>query len=135
MGQKSQEDYLGAIYLIYEKQVDKSAGVKSVDIANYLQVSKPSVSEMLRKLEKKGLIKAKPYSNISFTRKGLKEARRITHNRRVIEVFLKDSLRCKTEEIHEEAHKLEHAFSEKLIKKLDNFLKNPKMCPHGELIH
>ena len=135
MKQRAEEDYLRAIYLIYEKQTDKSPGIKSVDIAKELKVSKPSVSEMVKKLAKKGLVSSKPYSNIFLTEKGMKEARRITHSHRLIEFFLKNILGCKKEEVHEYAHKLEHAFSEDLIKKLDNFLKNPRVCPHGDLMH
>jgi len=131
MKQRAEEDYLRAMYLIYENQTDKSLGIKSVDIAKELKISKPSVSEMTKKLAKKGLVRSKPYSNVFFTEKGLNEARRITHSHRLIEVFLKNSLGCKKEEVHEYAHKLEHAFSEDLIKKLDKFLKNLKVCPHG----
>ena len=135
MKNKSKEDYLRAIYILYEKQKDKTKGIKSVSIAKSLGISKPSASTMIKKLIKAGLIKAKPYSNIFFTKKGLAEAKQITHNHRVIEVFLRDVLKCEIKNIHKEAHKLEHAFSEKAIRRLDRFLKNPKLCPHGELIH
>ena len=135
MKQKSQEDYLRAMYLIYEKQADKSLGIKSIDISKELNVSKPSVSEMIKKLAKMGFIRSKPYSNIFFTNNGLREARKITHNHRVIEVFLKEVLKYNLKGVHEEAHKLEHAFSQESIKRLDKFLKNPKVCPHGDVIH
>ena len=135
MKQKSQEDYLRAMYLIYEKQIDNSLGIKSINISKELKVSKPSVSEMLRKLAKMGFIRSRPYSNIFLTGRGLKEAKKITHNHRVIEVFLSNVLKYNLRGVHEEAHKLEHAFSEESIKRLDKFLKNPKVCPHGERIH
>jgi len=135
MKKTSKEDYLRNIYLIYEKQKDKTSGIKSIDIAKSLDVSKPSVSAMIKKLAKQGFLKVKPYSNIFFTKKGLKEAKRITHNFRVIGVFLKEVLKYDIDDIDEEAHRLEHAFSEKSIRRLDKFLGDPKRCPHGEVIH
>jgi len=131
----SAEDYLRAIYTHYEKQGVSSAGIRSVDVARFLGVSKPSVSEMAKKLAKKGFIMAKPYSNIFLTKKGLKEAKRLTHNYRVIEVFLSKALCYDLRKIRTEAHRLEHGFSQESIRRLDKFLNNPKVCPHGDKIH
>jgi len=133
--QKSAEDYLRTIYSLYEKEEDKGRGVKSVDVSKGLNISKPSVSEMLKKLSRRGLIEFEPYSNIFLTNRGMKGARRVMHNHRVIEVFLRKVLGYELSKVHEEAHKLEHAFSEESIKRLDRFLKNPKVCPHGKTIH
>ena len=130
----STEDYLRTIYFLYEKLEDKARGVKSVDIAKELEISKPSVSNMIKKLISKKYLKAKPYSDIYFTKKGLKEAKRVMHNHRVIEVFLRNILSCDIRRIHEEAHKLEHTFSEYTIKKLDKLLNNPKVSPYGKPI-
>jgi len=132
MERKSTENYLRTIYYLYEK--DKSKGIRSIDIAKELNISKPSVSEMVKKLIKKDFIKSNPYSNIFFTKKGLKEARRVMHNHRIIEVFLKDILNYDLSNVHEEAHKLEHAFSKESIKRLDKFLNNPKKSPFGKKI-
>ena len=132
MNQKSTEDYLRTIYSLYEK--DKTKGIKSIGIANELSISKPSVSEMIKKLVKGRLVKADPYSDIFFTEKGLKEARRIMHNHRIIEVFLKNILKYDLRKVHEEAHRLEHAFSEESIRRLDKFLNHPKQSPAGKTI-
>lgn len=129
------EDYLKTIFSINEKQQDKDKGIHPVDIANYLKVKKSSVSAAIQKLSKEGFVTVEPYSPVFLTEKGLKEAHCITHNHRVIEYFLKEILRCDTSSIHEEAHKLEHAFSESTIRKLDTFLGNPKISPHGKKIH
>jgi DtxR family transcriptional regulator, Mn-dependent transcriptional regulator len=128
------EDYLRIIYFLYEKQIDKSVGIKAVDVANELDVTKPSVTGMVKKIIKLGYLKAKPYSRIHLTKKGLKEAKRIMHNHRLIEVFLVNALGCKLDEIHDEAHRLEHAFSDEIITKLDNFLQNPEISPLGKKI-
>ncbi|MCK4859910.1 MAG: metal-dependent transcriptional regulator [Candidatus Omnitrophica bacterium] len=140
MRQASTEDYLRTMYRLYEEiepydRINEAGkGIRSVDIAKELKISKPSVSKMVKKLILKKYIKAKPYSNIYFTNKGLKEARRVMHNHRVIEVFLRDMLNCDLNKVHEEAHKLEHTFSEHTIRKLDKFLNNPKISPTGKEI-
>jgi DtxR family Mn-dependent transcriptional regulator len=133
MIQVSVEDYMRVIYSLYEE--DKKAGVRSVDVAKRLNVTKPNVSVMVKKLANKGYLKARPYSNIFLTKKGLKEAKRITHNYRVIEVFLTKVLGHDPKKVYKEAHKLEHAFSEETIRRIDRFLQNPKTCPHGKKIH
>jgi DtxR family Mn-dependent transcriptional regulator len=86
---------------------------------------------MLKKLAENGYSKLAPYSKIFLTSKGLKEARRVMHNHRVIEVFLKKILKYDLSKVHEEAHRLEHAFSEEAIKRLDKFLNHPTRSPHG----
>jgi len=126
----SAEDYLRTIYNIYES----SGTVQSIEISRTLQVSKPSVSEMIRKLAKKGYLKVSPYSTIRLTQKGIAEARRITNAHRIIEVFLNKVLGYPVENTHDEAHRLEHAFSPDAIKRLESFLNNPKTCPHGNII-
>ncbi len=136
MRKKSQEDYLRIIYAFYEEQKDKSFGVKSLGIAEFLKISKSSVSQMMRKLSKVGLVRLSSYSRVFLTNKGLKIAKKITHDYQVIGVFLKDVLGYRSlKKINQEAHKLEHAFSKTSIKRLDKFLNNPKKCPHGKTIH
>jgi len=131
---QSIEDYLRTIYALYEELDDKSLGVKSVDVAKSLNVSKPSVSAMIKKLVAKRYLKSKRYFNIYFTKKGLEEAKRVMHAHRVLEVFLRDILNYNLSKVHDEAHRMEHAFSEESLKRLDNFLKNPKQSPFGKQI-
>jgi len=131
MKQKSKDDYLRTIYSLYEKLDDKEKGIRSVDLAKTLSITKASVSGMLKKLARKGYLKCKPYSKIFFSHKGIKEARRVMHNHRVIEVFLKKILKYDLSKVHEEAHKLEHAFSEESISRLDEFLNHPTRSPYG----
>ncbi len=135
MRKKTIEDYLLSVYFIYEEQSDKSEGVKSAEVAKLLGISKPSVSEAVGKLKKMKLVKAKPYGNIFFTRKGLKEVRKIVHARRVIGVFLVKCLGFDPDKIYDDIHVLEHALSDKVVRKLDKFVGHPKVCPHGKKIH
>ena len=131
MRNQNKEDYLKAIYHL-EKEFNRP--VKSIELAKYLRISKPSVSEMIKKLAKEKLINYKTYKTLSLTQKGLKEAERVTYKHRIIEVFLTKILKLNPSLIHDEGNKLEHAFSDKSIKKISLLLKNPQFCPHGKPI-
>lgn len=126
----SKEDYLRGIYILEEEK----GQIKSIDLAHYLKVSKPSVSEMVRELQSDGLVAHKKYSKLQFTSRGRKIAERLTRKHRLIELFLKKMLQLKSKNIHEEAHRLEHAFSDESISKLRKVLGNPKKDPHGKPI-
>jgi len=126
----SEEDYLRGIYHLMEENHQ----VKSVQLADYLNISKPSVTEMLQHMDKEQLISYKKYSKLELTGKGQMIAKKLTFKHRVIETFLKDILKVHTKGIHEEANRLEHAFSDDSIKKLRKFLGNPKTDPHGKPI-
>ena len=130
MIKQRQEDYLRTLYHLQEENKE----IRSKDIVTYLKVTKPSVSAMLKKFVHLGFIKMSPYSKIVLTKKGEIKAKEITQRHRLVEVFLKRALGIKKENIHQEAHELEHAFSPKTIDKLDKFLNRPKVCPHGKKI-
>lgn len=130
MAKITTEDYVRAIY-----HLEKDNGVaKSIEVAKYLEVSKPTVSEMIRNLESKRLIKFKAYGSILLTKKGAKMAEQLTFKHRIIEGFLQEILKIDGELIHEEAHRLEHAFSDESVVKIRSLLKNKESCPHGEPI-
>jgi len=128
---QNREDYLRAIYMISE---NNNGVIKSIDISKYLNLSKPAVSEMLKKFKIEKYIEMKPYSDIVLTLKGFKLAQKLTYKHRISELFLKEVLNLDDKDIHKEAHRLEHAFSDKVIDRLFKFLGNPKVCPHGNII-
>ena len=130
----SEEDYLKTVFDLYERLEDESTGIKASDIAKELNVTKPSVSAMIRKLVKTEYIRAEPYSKIHLTKKGMEKARTLAHNHRVIEVFLTRVLGRDISEVHREAHLLEHAFSDKSVKQLYKILKSPSESPYGKRI-
>ena len=127
---KNREDYLRGLYILEEEKGE----IKSKDLADYLNVSKPSISEMMQALDKEGLVEYKRYSELKFTRKGRRIAEKLTSKHRIIELFLKDILKLNSKKIHEEAHRLEHAFSDDSIGKIRKMLGNPKKDPHGKPI-
>ncbi len=126
----SREDYLRGLYILDEEKNE----IKSSDLARYLRVSKPSVSEMMQELNKEGLISYKKYSKLKFLPKGLAIAKKLTSKHRIIETFLKRLLKLNSTNIHEEAHRLEDAFSDKSVEKLRKMLGNPRQDPHGKPI-
>ena len=126
----TREDYLRAIRRIKEEQ--KIVGI--TDIAKYLKLSKSTVSERLQELMQAGLVKKSAYPPIVLTERGNRAADLITHKHRIIEVFLHKTLKIPSGKVHKEAHRLEHAMSDDVIKRLARFLKNPKYDPHGRRI-
>ena len=126
----NREDYLRGIFILEEEKGE----IKSIDLAHYLKVSKPSVSEMVQELNREGLVSHKKYSKLRFTPKGRRIAQKLTSKHRLIEIFLKNILKIESKNVHQEAHRLEHAFSDESINKLKKLLGNPKKDPHGKPI-
>lgn len=126
---QSIENYLKGIYIL--KQNDSYSNKK---LAEYLNISPASVSEMMKKLVKDGYLSVDG-RNINFTEKGEARAKNIIRRHRVWEVFLLEKLEYELDEVHDEAEILEHITSEKLLRKLEKFLFYPKECPHGSPIY
>jgi len=125
---QNREDYLRTIFCLNEQGAET---VKSMDVVQFLKVSKPAVSEMLKKFKEQGYIEMTPYSKITLTKKGFQIAEKITYKHRVVEVFLKEILNLKGNKLHEAAHKLEHSMSDEVAKRMADFLENPEFCPCG----
>jgi len=115
---RGREDYLRTIYELSEND----EGIKSVDIASVLDISKASVSEMLKKLASEKLVKMQPYSKIFLTAKGKKQAENIFDKNYTISRFLKKFLEHDEFLAEKEAHKLEHVFSEESLEKLNKIM-------------
>ncbi len=126
----TREDYVRAIYLL--GLAGEDPGI--VQIAKRLSLSKSTVSERIKELTKDGYTISTPYSSISLTKRGLELGKQMTYKHRLIEVFLHQTLKVPLERIHEEAERLEHAFSDEAIKHLAVFLKHPTHDPHGSRI-
>ncbi|OLS03161.1 metal-dependent transcriptional regulator [Tissierella creatinophila] len=123
----NREDYIKAIYELGGEK--NRIGTKS--IAKSLNISPPSVSEMIKKLVEEGYVEYKLYKGVKLTEKGAKEALRIKKRHLLWEVFLVEKLGYSWEDVHEEAEVLEHITSPKLEELLEKYLDYPKVCPHG----
>ena len=127
---RSEEDHLKAVYALL--QTSPSALTK--DISERLQTKASSVTDMLKKLAEKKLLKHEPYYGVTLTSKGSSIALQLVRRHRLWETFLVDRLGFDWDEVHEVAEQLEHVASEKLIDKLDEYLGHPAFDPHGDPI-
>ena len=127
----TEENYLKAILTISLRKNDK---VSTNAIANEISTSAASVSDMLKKLQDKRLIKYEKYKGVELSKIGRSYAVEILRKHRLWETFLVNKLAFSWSEVHDVAEQLEHIKSAKLIDRLDSFLKFPKFDPHGEAI-
>jgi len=126
----SLEDYLKNIYYL-----QTTAGkVTNMILAERMNISAAAVSDMISKISKSGYIKNIPYKGFELTKKGEKIAINLVRKHRLWEVFLVKNLNFPWDKVHPEAENLEHASSDELVLKLENFLGNPKFDPHGHPI-
>lgn len=119
---------------MYKLKQQKEGKVRITDIAKELCVSKSTATERLQELAKCKLVEYAPYTILDFSKKGFEIAEKLTYKHRIIEVFLHQILKIPKDKIHEEAHRLEHAFSDESIKKLAILVGNPLLDPHGQPI-
>jgi len=127
----AEENYLKAIFKITEKD-RKSAGTNA--IAQILNTSAASVTDMIQRLSEKELVSYEKYRGVSLSPSGNKIATDLIRKHRLWEVFLADKLHFSWEKIHDIAEQMEHIKSVELIDKLDNYLGNPRFDPHGDPI-
>lgn len=108
--------------IIYELEEHEKAGVKSIEIARKLEISKPSVSEMLRKLQAEKLIKKEKYGKIFLTKKGRLKADKLFDSHYTIKRFLKHVIKHNDDKAREEAHKISHILSEETIERIEKLM-------------
>jgi len=130
MASEQIENYLKQIYKIEEAEGRVSTSL----LSERLQISAPSVSEMIKKLAEEGSVTYTPYKGVALTREGRKKALRIIRRHRLWELFLVEILKYRWHEIDEEAERLEHMMSEKLEQRIDEILGYPSKDPHGDII-
>lgn len=127
---ESIEEYLEAIYRLERE----GSGVSTSGLASELGISAASVSGMLKKLASEGYLEHEPRGTATLTRKGAEIGARTLRRHRLAERLLTDVLGMPWDEVHEEACRLEHAISERVERRLFEYLGHPKTCPHGHAI-
>lgn len=131
MTTRTVENYLKAIFHLSREQAER---VLTTQIADHLGVKSSTVTDMIRKLEEQQWVEYTKYQGVELSDKGRSIALSIIRKHRLWEVFLVETLGFAWDEVHEIAEQLEHIESEKLINRLDDFLGNPKVDPHGDPI-
>jgi DtxR family Mn-dependent transcriptional regulator len=126
----AEEEYLQTIFWLQEAGLPMTAA----NVARAMQLSPPTVHEMIGRLERDGYITRGGDKAISFTDTGAAHAEGVVSRHRLIERFLTDVLGIPWDEVHEEAERLEHAMSPVLEARMRAAIGDAKTCPHGHPI-
>jgi DtxR family Mn-dependent transcriptional regulator len=126
------ENYLKQILMISLERDKREVPMGS--ISESLGVTPGTATSMVKNLEKEGWLTYKARKGVKLTSSGRKLGMNILRRHRLLETFLVETLGLDWSEIHDEAEELEHAISEKVLERLDEFLGKPRHDPHGHPI-
>jgi DtxR family Mn-dependent transcriptional regulator len=132
MPSHTEENYLKTIYKLAEAEPEQD--VSTNRIAAALTTRAASVTDMLRRLADKELLRYEKYRGVQLTPEGRRLALLTVRKHRLWEVFLVQKLGFNWDEVHEVAEELEHVQSALLMRRLDEFLNFPTLDPHGDPI-
>ncbi len=121
------EDYLEAIYVLDR---DKKV-VRVKDIAKKINVKMPTVTSMLKTLNKKGLVKYEKYEYIKLTKYGAKIGREVQKKHDILKEFLSNILQIDGQTAESDACKMEHDLSSKTLNSLVDFMEFIQICPRA----
>src|SRR3954468_20700195 len=110
----AEEEYLQTLYWLHEARLPMTGA----NVARAMQLSAPTVHEMVGRLERDGYISRGDNKSISFTESGKEHAEQIVRRHRLIERFLTDVLGIPWDEVHEETERMEHAMSPRLEERM-----------------
>lgn len=123
------EEYCEAIWELKEDDVD----VIQARVAERLNVSRPAVSEMIKRMQAEGFVSLDGTA-INLTADGLRLAEQVVRRHRLAERLLTDILGLSWADAHVEAGKWEHVISEPVERAINRLLDHPTTCPHGNPI-
>jgi DtxR family transcriptional regulator, Mn-dependent transcriptional regulator len=126
----AEEEYLQIIYWLQEAGLP----ITGANIARAMQVSAPTVHEMLGRLESDGYVTREEDKSLTFTDSGHEHAAQIVRRHRLIERFLTDIFDIPWDQVHEEAERLEHWMSPVVEERMLRAIGDAKTCPHGHPI-
>src|SRR5919106_788668 len=126
----AEEEYLQTMFWLEEAGLP----ITGANIARAMQLSPPTVHEMIGRLEQDGYIERGSDKSLAFTDQGRGEAEAIVRRHRLIERFLTDVLGIPWDEVHEGADRLEHAMSPVLEERMLAAIGDATTCPHGHPI-
>jgi DtxR family transcriptional regulator, iron-dependent repressor len=126
----AEEEYLQIMYWLQEAGLP----ITGANIARAMQVSAPTVHEMLGRLEADGYVTRDADKSLAFTDSGKEHASQIVRRHRLIERFLTDVFDIPWDQVHEEAERLEHWMSPVVEERMLRAIGDSKTCPHGHPI-
>ena len=124
------ENYLKVIY----KMAEKGIKISVTSLSNHFNVSKSTVSNMIKKLVVMNLVNTKPYKPIILTKSGEETAVKIIAKHRLIELYLVEKMQFSLGEVHEIAEEVEHIKNTKFFLRMQKILGNAQIDPHGSVI-
>jgi len=126
----AEEEYLQIMFWLEEAGLP----INGANIARAMQLSPPTVHEMIGRLIDDGYVERQEDKSLSFTESGREHASYIVRRHRMIERFLTDVLHIPWDEVHEEAERIEHAMSPVLEERMRAAIGDATTCPHGHPI-
>ena len=126
----AEEEYLQSLFWLQEAELPMTGA----NVARAMQLSPPTVHEMIGRLVEDGYIAREPDKSLRFTDDGRQHAEAIVTRHRLIERFLTDVLGIPWDEVHEEAERMEHAMSPRMEERMMAAIGDAKTCPHGHPI-
>ncbi len=126
----AEEEYLQTIYWLMEAGLP----ITGANIARAMQLSPPTVHEMIGRLEQDGYIVRAGDKSLRFSSEGREQAEQIVRRHRLIERFLTDVVGVAWDDVHEEAERLEHAMSPAFERWMVSSIGDAETCPHGHPI-
>ena len=133
MHSSTTENYLKHLLLLQQRQTD-IAPVPTGKLATALDITPGTATVMVKTMAESGLMDYESRSGVRLTAAGEKLALDVLRRHRLVELFLVQVLGLDWSEVHEEAEILEHAVSEKVLERIDQFLGRPAFDPHGDPI-
>jgi len=124
------QEYLESLYWLGEAGIDRTP----TNLARAMQVSPPSVTEMVRRLEVEGLVARGPGKRISLTAEGERVASHVVSRHRLVEAFLVKVMGISWDEVHEEAEAFEMGVTPALEARMLSMIGEARTCPHGHPI-
>lgn len=121
------EDYLGVIYTL-ARDGEKVIGAR---LSESLDVSAPTVTMTLKRMDRDGWISTSEDKQILLTEKGKAMAKSVIRRHMLTEWMLSRVLRLPLSELHREAHQIEHTLSPEVEERLQSEMQDPRFCPHG----
>jgi DtxR family transcriptional regulator, Mn-dependent transcriptional regulator len=128
------QDYIKAVYALQGPEMRGQGTASTTAIAQRLDVSAASATNMLKKLDGMGLVEYQPYRGAALTESGRKIALEVVRHHRLLETYLAEALGVPWDQVHAEAEVLEHALSEELEERISAHLGHPTQDPHGHPI-
>ena len=126
----AEEEYLQIIFWLQEAGLPMTGA----NVARAMQVSAPTVHEMIGRLEADGYVTRADDKSLSFTDTGREHAENIVRRHRLIERFLTDVFDIPWDQVHEEAEKLEYWMSPTVEERMLKAIGGAETCPHGHPI-